>query len=37
VRRPADGTAVRVTAVVDGWRTKDKSGLSLYARTIETN
>jgi len=37
VRRPADGTAVRLTAVVDGWRTKDKSGLSLYERTIETN
>ncbi|HTK70449.1 MAG TPA: hypothetical protein VL857_11660 [Candidatus Eisenbacteria bacterium] len=37
VRRPTDGTAVRLTAVVDGWRTKDKSALSLYARTIETN
>lgn len=37
VRRPADGQAVHLTAVVDGWRTKDKSSLSLYARTIETN
>ncbi|HET9940826.1 MAG TPA: hypothetical protein VFR25_06970 [Candidatus Eisenbacteria bacterium] len=37
VRRPVDGTAVHLTAVVDGWRTKDKSGLSLAARTIETN
>lgn len=37
VRRPSDGTPVRLTAIVDGWRGKDKSGLSLYARTIETN
>jgi hypothetical protein len=36
VRRPADGTAVRLTAVVDGWRSKDKSGISLHARTIDT-
>jgi hypothetical protein len=36
VRRPADGTAVRLTAVVDGWRSKDKEGISLHARTIDT-
>jgi hypothetical protein len=35
VRRPADGTAVRLTAVVDGWRSKDKSSISLNARTID--
>lgn len=42
VRRPADGTTVRVTALVDGWRTNStksaksaKSDLSLVARTIE--
>jgi hypothetical protein len=26
VKRPADGTRVRVTALVDGWRTKDGKG-----------
>ena len=26
VKRPADGTQVRVTALVDGWRTKDAKG-----------
>jgi hypothetical protein len=36
VRRPTDGTAVRLTAVVDGWRSKDKEGISLHARTIDT-
>lgn len=36
VKRPTDGTQVRVTALVDGWRTKDaKSDLSLVARSIE--
>ena len=35
VRRPADGTAVRLTAVVDGWRSKSKDSISLAARTIE--
>jgi hypothetical protein len=34
VRRPADGTAVRLTAVVDGWR--QKGDISLVARTIDT-
>jgi len=33
VKRPADGTPVRVTALVDGWRTK--GDLSLVAKTIE--
>ena len=36
VKRPADGTPVRVTALVDGWRTKGSKGdLSLVARSIE--
>ena len=36
VKRPADGTPVRVTALVDGWRTKgSKDDLSLVARSIE--
>lgn len=36
VKRPADGTTVRVTALVDGWRTKSSKGdLSLVARSIE--
>ena len=37
VKRPADGTQVRVTALVDGWRTKDAKGgdLSLVARSIQ--
>ena len=36
VKRPADGTPVRVTALVDGWRTKGAKGdLSLVARSIE--
>lgn len=34
VKRPADGTPVRVTALVNGWR--QKGDLSLVARTIET-
>jgi hypothetical protein len=33
VKRPADGTQVRVTALVDGWR--KKGDLSLVAKTIE--
>ena len=33
VRRPADGTPVRVTALVDGWRRK--GDLSLVARSIQ--
>jgi hypothetical protein len=36
VRRPTNGTAVRLTAVVDGWRSKDKESISLHARTIDT-
>jgi hypothetical protein len=39
VKRPADGTQVRVTALVDGWREKGAKGssgdLSLVARSIE--
>lgn len=36
VKRPADGTPVRITALVDGWRTKGSNGdLSLVARSIE--
>ena len=36
VKRPADGTQVRVTALVDGWRAKGaKNDLSLVARSIE--
>lgn len=37
VKRPADGTQVRVTALVDGWRTKESKGgdLSLVARSIQ--
>lgn len=34
VKRPADGTQVRVTALVNGWR--QKGDLSLVARAIET-
>ena len=33
VKRPADGTPVRVTALVEGWRKKGE--VSLVARTIE--
>jgi hypothetical protein len=33
VKRPADGTPVRVTALVDGWR--KKGDVSLVAKTIE--
>ncbi|HET9251626.1 MAG TPA: hypothetical protein VFP58_05865, partial [Candidatus Eisenbacteria bacterium] len=42
LKRPADGAQVRVTALVDGWRTKGAKGangangdLSLVARSIE--